>query len=503
MTDVEDLTSTGELNLATGEVKNLNVKVAFGNSALTALVSVNPKIPPTPIEFSNESRQEEKSPHYGSVWAKFEQREDGTLDFMMSGVSFMPLGAGFGGETLRFPLPFSGPEMQFASVPAVGTALHPHLRLSTRAPEGPTPGRAVPEIPTNTAREFTPFTHNTAFGDKFSLNVPDMEGGATGRSHLHGRVLLQFGERTGDSVPFTVSTLVPGGMFAKPPDSPMAKAFPGRLSLGALGHDETLRFKKIAYNMKGVCWVDDPFEFAIGSIDVHTGKVLGNLVFRGFIVQSVLMNLLKLEPRVPKASWHMRGPAAFEKDPSGQTVFGFMGTVSEPYPEGYGFPKPDLQSVYTVGPNSVLDPYIYLQAMDGVAPAPAGKSGAAHGVVASNGERFSYKYHIPGFPEGKPAAFEYVNETTGGKFQMGSLVWLSFGNANRETKAGEVDTVSFTGIGLWSLDMSGPHMATVQISTAPDHPYVSILIDGGMVSNVNTKPAKSVMPLPGCGMELG
>jgi hypothetical protein len=39
-------------------------------------------------------------------------------------------------------------------------------------------------------------------------------------------------------------------------------------------------------------------------------------------------------------------------------------------------------------------------------------------------------------------------------------------------------------------------MATVQISTAADMPYVSILIDGGMVSNVNTKPEKAVLPLP-------
>ena len=68
----------------------------------------------------DDTRQELEHPHYGSAWAKFEQRTDGTLDFMMSGISFLPLGPGFGGEPLRFPLPFSGPEMQFASVPSVG-----------------------------------------------------------------------------------------------------------------------------------------------------------------------------------------------------------------------------------------------------------------------------------------------------------------------------------------------------------------------------------------------
>ena len=45
--------------------------------------------------------------------------------------------------------------------------------------------------------------------------------------------------------------------------------------------------------------------------------------------------------------------------------------------------------------------------------------------------------------------------------------------------------------------MSSLHMATVQISTSPEHPYVSILIDGGKVSNVNTKPPTAVLPFPG------
>ena len=37
-------------------------------------------------------------------------------------------------------------------------------------------------------------------------------------------------------------------------------------------------------------------------------------------------------------------------------------------------------------------------------------------------------------------------------------------------------------------------MATVQICTAPDAPFVSIVIDGGSVSNVNTKPAQATLP---------
>ncbi len=400
ITDIEGFRSHGDVNLATGEVTNLVVKVEFANSALTALVSVNPKIPPTPIEFSSDTRQDKEDPHYGSAWAKFEQRADGTLDFMFSGVSFMPLGAGFGGEPLRFPLPFSGPEMKFASIPAVSTALHPHFCFSTTPPES-TPLGGVPDIPLNTVREYASFTHNSAFGDKFSMNIPEMEGGATGRSHLLGRLLVQFGERSGNSVPFSVSSLMPGGMFAKPPESDMAKEFPGRMTIGLLGHDETLRFKQLAYDMHGVCWIDDPFEVSLGSVDVRTGRVLGPFLFRGFIIQDLLLTLLKLEPRTPKASWYMRGPAAFTRDPSGQTVFGFNGTTRVVYPEGYGFPRPDLKSVFLAGPNSALDPYFYVQGVDGIAPPPAGKSGAAHSVLASNGQRFSVQVPHPWLPVGQ------------------------------------------------------------------------------------------------------
>jgi hypothetical protein len=185
--------------------------------------------------------------------------------------------------------------MEFASIPAVGSSLHPHLHISTKPPEGVPRGDRCPDIPTNTVREYTAFAHNTAFGDVFSLNVPELGGSATGRSHLSGRVLMQFGERTRDSVPIVIATMPPGGMLARPPESPIAKAFPGRLSVGLLGHDEVMHFPRVAYPMQGVCFVDDPFEIALGAVDVKTGRLLGPLLYRGFIVQNVLLALLMLD----------------------------------------------------------------------------------------------------------------------------------------------------------------------------------------------------------------
>jgi len=60
---------------------------------------------------------------------------------------------------------------------------------------------------------------------------------------------------------------------------------------------------------------------------------------------------------------------------------------------------------------------------------------------------------------------------------------------------GDYDTVSFSGFGSWSKDKeNGLHLATVQISTSKDFPYVSVMIDGGLTSNANTKPAEAPVP---------
>ena len=52
---------------------------------------------------------------------------------------------------VSFPLPFTGPSGSVASVPADGTALHPHFSLSTRAPQ-PAAGWTGGPVPTNTVQ---------------------------------------------------------------------------------------------------------------------------------------------------------------------------------------------------------------------------------------------------------------------------------------------------------------------------------------------------------------
>jgi len=123
-------------------------------------------------------------------------------------------------------------------------------------------------------------------------------------------------------------------------------------------------------------------------------------------------------------------------------------------------------------------------------------SGSQNSVLSSFGDFISFSYSIPCDPVGKSASFEYTNSSSsaGGTFKMQNLVKVTCINSLTSLQtAGSYDTLTFTGFGTWSKD-SNPHVANVQISTAPDAPYVTILIDAGQVSNVNTKPPQ--IPIP-------
>lgn len=486
--DDPKLVSSGDLNLETGEVKNLSWAVRFFNTALFSLVRVNPQFPDVPIQFPG---------MYGSAWARFEQRPDGKLDFEFYGTTFVPLGMVPGlDDPIRFPLPFCSPTQQYAHIPARGTSLHPHLHLSTRALEAAEDESLVPELPENTLQEYTLYTHNTSFGDLFTLDLPELGGTGKGRSHLLGRVLVQFGQRCGDSIPIAVTTLNPGGFLGHAlKDNPLSETLPGSeakmpLLPGPHGHNEFLRFPQQTYFLNNVYSIDDPFDLSVGMVHVKTGKVINEILQRGLISQNLFFALIRVEPRTPKQSFFFRGPARFEKGAHDQTVFRFDGEVRVVYPGLYNFPSPNLGSSFVVRTESTLDPFMWLQAMHLPAAGDAVKKGNVEDVVASTGERFSYKYDIPADPERHTASFEYVNHSQGGSFQMHSLTWVSFTNS-RETKPkdGAFDTVSFSGYGTWEkAGQKSLQMVSAQISTSRKTPYVSIQINGGFVSNVNTKP---------------
>lgn len=479
--------SEGELDLVTGEVSDLEYRFLFINTAVLALANVNPKLESPVIKFPG---------IYGTAWAKFEQRPDGLLDYTFYGSSFLALGNDISGDVPRFPLPFCNILVECASIPAPGTSLHPHIFLTTKVEEEVECGDNCPEIPTNSVVEMVTYTHNTSFGDAFTLKIPELGGNATGRSHLLGRIQVQFGERFGDLVPFSVSSLPPAGLLAEPPASPLS--FAG-LSVGLIGHDEFLRFPNKTYFLQDVAFADDPFDVSLGVLNLKTGKVLGELLYRGFIAQDLLFVLLEQnDGRIAPSSFNFRGPASFEKSPHGETIFRFNGDVRVDF-SGFRFPSPDFVKAnsWIAGDGSVLDPFLRIQAMLPTAPTGYVFQGGET-LTASTGDRFSYSYNVPCDAVGKASSFEYTNQNPaeGGTFKMYKLASVSCTNSRgSQMPEGQYDTLTFTGFGSWSKDKD-PHLATVQISRSVTQPYVSIIIDGGLVSNVNTKPERLEDSLP-------
>jgi hypothetical protein len=285
----------------------------------------------------------------------------------------------------------------------------------------------------------------------------------------------------------------PGGLLyaPNPPPTQLTEEFPGRLYGGLQGHNEILRFPKETYRIVSPYRLDDPFEVSLGVVNVKTGRFVNELLCRGMIGHPIFMALLKVEPRTPRASFQFRGPAMFERDGRGQLIFRFKGQTRLEYPEGYLFPKPDLTTGYVVGPGSVLDPFFWVQAMYHAEDGEFVKKGSRENVTASTGEVFSFKYDISNRP-GQPAMFEFTNHTQEARFVMNRLNWLSF-TSTRESglKPGNYDIITFTGFGTWSKDDQPiPRLVSAQISTSKDTPYISVLIDGGFLANVNIKPDK-------------
>jgi len=481
--EVPGKVSTGTLNLATGEVSDLEIFARYSATALFALVSVNMPFPPTPLSFPGP---------YGSAWAKFEQRPDGKLDFTFYGTAFIPLGKGAG-----VPLIFVGPSSQHSRVPAAGLMMHPHLRLSTKAPD-PVGDDISGDVPFNTVQEFTLSAQDSDLGQLFDLNVPELGGPAEARSHLHGRWQIQFGAKTGNStVAIAVVALPPGGVLAPAKDSPITKAFPAPLFAGPQGFNEYLRFPLRTYPVGMPVILDDPFDLSIGVIDLKTGRLLNDLLHRAFVSQDLMFALSRLEPRTPQSSFFFRGPAMLTKDAAGQLAFSFQGIAHNPYPPGFNFPRPDMAMAFVVGPDSALDTGLRFHAIQSKGCSNTIMDTSARNLRSSRGEEFSYRCIIPSEPASRKAVFEYENHTQQGKFTMHSLAWMDFRRSGTPRAESEkCDTVTFCGYGIWSKDgIDVPVQADVQVSTSSETPYVGIRVSSGDISDVNTEPRNEPGPV--------
>lgn len=500
--------STGDLNLLTGEVLNLEVNANFANSALLTLAKVNPKLKAPVITFPGVR---------GHAWASFRQRADGLLDFRFRGNTFLPLGKEQEGDPVRFPLPHCGPEGDCASILARGTSLHPHLYLDTEAPGGTPCGANCPDLPPNTQQEFAVASMFTNFGDNFDIDNPLLGGIGPGRAHLQGRLGVQFGPRSGNTISFTQAVLLPAGLFATPPVSSITG--PG-FQPGFVGQNEFLYFPKQTYYLQRVAMIDEPYGLLHGAIDVRTGQVIGEMEYPMFLNTAVAENLFRqnagrvsLDPFFVIAGKPIdRGVepeyyAQFQKGVNGQTVFRFNGQHRRSFAT-FRFPSPDFvfANSFIGGPNANLDIFIRMQAAHPVDQATAIKTGSGN-FVSSIKDNVSYSFSIPCNPAGAPFSFTYTNGNSGasgGTFTMKSLAAVNCSNSLLSTaRPGDYDTISISGFGTWSKDKADalPRLATANISLAPGAPYFGILVYQNpdadqtlVVSTANNKPDVVIAP---------
>jgi hypothetical protein len=507
--DVPDKISEGDVDLTTGGVSRLKFYCYFSNSALVALKNVNPKLENPIIEFPGTR---------GHAYARFEPRSDGQMDFTFRGSAFLSLGKNTQGDPLRFPLPFCGPDQKCASVLARGTSLHPHLYLSTREPEGALCGANCPEIPTNSVVEFTVNTAVSSFGDDFNLDIKQLGGLGPGRSHVQGRLQIQFGARNGDTVPFAITSIPPAGLLAVPPPSILGAGF----APGLIGHDEFLRFPLLTYKLEKVAFVDEPFNFPQGAVNLKTGRVIGEMEYPSYYSQSLAEVLfsqndgrISTDPFFLVASRPVLGEketmyALFEKGSNGELIFRYSAEHRRSF-ASYRFPSPDFVKAnsFISGDEGTLDLFLRLQAVSNTVR-PAGRlQGGATNILSSINDRVSYSYSIPCDAAGASAAFEYTNANSGasgGTFKLAKLASVNcIASHGSRLPAGQFDSVAFTAFGTWSKDPSGadPRFAAVFVSTNPDTPYIGIQIFQNpdpnnnnivILSSANTKPTEKPFP---------
>ncbi len=501
--------ASGDVDLTTGGVTNIHYRVAVSDSVLGAIASVNPKLPLAPVEFPGVR---------GHAWIRFEQRADGLLDFTMQGTTFLPLGKDIGGDPVRFPLPFCTPSLHCAGILARGSVVHPELMLSTKPSADLLCAPNCPAIPENGVRIFTVGTAVSSFGDDFEIENPKLGKPGAGRSHLQGRIEVQFGPRTSqETIPFVITSLVPEGLLANAPESPILGHGPVP---GLLGQEEILRFPLQTYRLERVVFVDEPYNLPRGVLDLRTGRVIGEMVYPSFYGQSLADVLFEQnDGRIEKKPFDViaKGPddparlfCLFEKGGSGQTLFRFSGEHVRSF-ETYLFPSPDFvkANAFLAGPGSKLDLFLRLQASANDVEPVGVRSGGATGVVSSVGDRFSYSYSIPCDGRSSTPAFDYTNENAGsfgGTFHGVRLASATCTNMRGSASSpGDSDTIQFSIFGSWSKDPAGalPRLATVHVSKSAANPYVGILVyrspdpdngDNVIQSSANTKPVEKPLP---------
>jgi hypothetical protein len=494
--DTFDNYSSGDLNLLTGEVSNLNYSVIFFNEWYGAFGQVNPYLKPPPFSFPGT---------YGTALANFSQRPDGNLDFTFYGSTFLPLGPSTAnGDPIRLPIPFAGSLLQLGSIQVPGMSLHPHLRITTVPNTDPPCGSICINVTPNSVIQMTANPRFSVIGDDYTLNIPQLGFVAPGapkpegHSDIMGAIEAQFGAQSGNYVPVAFHTLASNGFLVPPPPLPIAG-----LSLGFFGADTHLKFPLLTYSVVGVVVLDDPFDSPVGEMDVRTGQMVGGMTWRSFWNHTLLSAVLtdNASRGLTPFSFQQRGPALFQTGPNGEILFRYSSTSLLPF-SPYVWPSPDYSNpgaAFPAGPGSYAQPFVRIQAALPTDTPTSVMAGGQTNVTSTFGETFTYQYSVPCSGTGANSTFTYTNggQVTAshkGTFTMTRLSAVACINSLTSTATpGNYDSIQFTGYGTWSAD-SNPHLAQVNVSTNPNAPYISILIDGSSTSNADIAPLLAPQP---------
>lgn len=491
--DALDQVSQGDLNLLTGEVLNINYATLFSNSWYGDLTNVNPRLKPPDFTFPG---------IYGSAQFVFQQRPDGLLDVSFIGSTFLPLSNTVLTEPVVMPAPFCGQYSDCAGVQAPGSSLHPHIYFTTidNAITDPPCAANCAKLPLNTVQNMTGISYYSSFGDDFNVIIPQLGGIGKGRTHLQGRVQLQYGPQSDDIVPVAVSTFPPLGQMAPVPIAPAPLS---TFKITMIGHTEFLHFPLLTYRTADPILLEDGLDLAVGELNVNTGTFFNRMTFRGVPAQDLFVTIINLNiTRIPLDTFRFRGTGYVTKGPNGETVFGYDGTYVTNF-TSFLFPSPNFDKpdeANRAQPGSDLTPFMRFQAAQISDSPKVTRTGSADHLLSSVNQPFSYNYSIncdPSFPTG---SFDYTNfsqSDSGGTFHLENLSSVSCTNYKTSAAGpGDYDTVTFVGYGTWDRDLTnGRHLVSVQVGDDPGLPlYVSIQVDGGLTSKVHLKPPNPTVP---------
>ena len=490
--DALDQISSGDLNLLTGEVTNNHMYLLFSNSWYGDLTTVNPRLVAPDFQFPG---------IYGSAQWIFTQRADGNLDLTIQSSTFLPLNNVIQSEPVQMPTPYCGTSSDCVGIQAPGTSLHPHLYYSTTDTPAPPPcNPACPtSLPSNTVETYEAQTYFTSFGDHFTVVVPELGGPGSGRTHLQGRIHVQFGPKVGNYVPVHMSAFPQLGFIAPIPVAPPPLTiFPIKM----FGHDEYLHFPLLTYATQQSVALEDPFDISVGSIDVRSGQSVAQLLSRLIPGQTLFNVIIGLNiTRIPLDSFRFRGPLYFAQGTNGESILGFNGGYFATF-DTYLFPSPDYSKpnqAVAAGYGSELNPFWRYQATKTFDQPKVNKSNSGS-YVSSFNQPFNFSYSVSCDPSAGTGTLEYTNSSftsSNGTFHMENLSSVTCTNSKNSVKGvGDYDTVTVVGYGTWSRDITnGRHVVTLHEMTAPDLPYyVSIQIDGGIIAQTHLKPSYDPIP---------